>query len=104
MLRKIAWSMMLLPALAHAGARQDAGELAQLAEQFLLAQAANLPGTPSVKVNLPDSRLQLAHCDAPQAYLPNGAKAIGKTSVGIRCLAPVVWNVYLPASVTVATS
>ena len=96
--------LMLLPALAQAGVRQDPAELMKTAEAFLLAQAANLPGTPSVKINLPDSRLQLAHCDAPQAYLPNGAKALGKTSVGVRCNAPVVWNVYLPATVSVATS
>ena len=96
--------LMLLPVFAHAGARQDLASLTQLAEQFLLAQVANLPGTPSVKLSPPDSRLQLAHCDAPQAYLPNGAKVLGKTSIGIRCSAPVVWNVYLPATVNVATS
>ncbi len=102
MLRKIALVLML-PAVAHAGARQDLGQLSLIAEQFLLAQASSLPGKPSVKVSLPDARLQLAHCDAPQASLPNGAKALGKTSVGIRCHAPVVWNVFLPATVSIAT-
>ncbi len=96
--------LMLWPALAPAEARQDPGELMKIAEQFLLAQAANLPGTPTVRVSQPDSRLQLARCDAPQASLPNGARTIGKTSVAIRCNAPVVWNIYLPATVNVATS
>lgn len=96
--------LTLLPVLAQADTRQDLGELRQLAEQFLRAQAANLPGTPAIKVGLPDSRLQLARCDAPQASLPNGARLIGKTSVALRCIAPLVWNVYLPATVNVATS
>lgn len=98
----LAW---LLPmATAHANDRQDLGVLRVLAEQFLLAQAASLPGTPSATVGPPDSRLQLARCPAPQAYAPAGARAIGKTTVGIRCDAPVPWNVFLPASVSVKTS
>lgn len=100
-----------LPALAPAQttpapapARQDLGQLRAAAEQFLLGQAASLPGKPSVKASPPDSRLQLARCDAPQAYLPDGARLLGKTSVGIRCVAPVAWNVYLPATVSVTTT
>jgi flagellar basal body P-ring formation protein FlgA len=96
--------MTLLLAPSHANDRQDLGALRLLAEQFLLGQAANLPGTPSATVGPPDSRLQLARCAAPQAYAPSGAKAIGKTTVGIRCDAPVAWNVFLPATVSVKTS
>ncbi len=91
-----------LPAVAAQGAgRQDPAVLRQLAEQFLLAQAATLPGKVSVRVAAPDPRMQLAQCDAPQAYLASGAKAFGKTSVGIRCSAPAAWNVFLPATVSV---
>lgn len=91
----------LLPFAAHGAERQDPAALRLLAEQFLLAQVATLPGQASVRVTAPDNRLQLARCDAPQAYLASGAKAFGKTSVGIRCSAPVAWNVYLPATVSV---
>lgn len=94
----------LLPFAAHGNGRQDTAALRLLAEQFLLAQAATLPGKASVRVAPPDNRLQLAHCDAPQAYLASGAKAFGKTSVGIRCSAPVAWNVFLPATVSVMAS
>lgn len=95
---------MVLPALAQAGARQQPVELTRVAEAFLLSQVESLPGTASVRVSPPDSRLQLAHCDALQAYLPSGAKALGKTSVGLRCNAPVAWNVFLPATVSVMTT
>ncbi|MCM0045342.1 MAG: flagellar basal body P-ring formation protein FlgA [Burkholderiaceae bacterium] len=94
---------LLVPAAAPAAERQDLGQLRELAEQFLLAQAASLPGTPSVRVGPPDSRLQLARCDAPQAFAPGGARVVGKTTVGIRCDAPVQWNVFLPATVGVKT-
>lgn len=103
--KKLLLLASLLPmATVQANDRQDLGVLRVLAEQFLLAQAASLPGTPSATVGPPDSRLQLARCPAPQAYAPAGAKAIGKTTVGIRCDAPVQWNVFLPASVSVKTS
>ncbi len=94
----------LLPFATHGAERQDPAALRLLAEQFLLTQAATLPGKASVRVAPPDNRLQLARCDAPQAYLASGAKAFGKTSVGIRCSAPVAWNVFLPATVSVVAS
>ncbi len=101
-----------LPAGAHAQARpavkpvarQDLAVLQQIAEQFLLAQAGAQPGSTSVRITPPDNRLQLARCDAPQAYLASGAKTLGKTTVGVRCTAPVAWNVYLPATVSVTVS
>lgn len=100
--------LLCLPLLAAAPAaaapaRQDLRELRVLAEAFLLSQAESLPGMPSVTVGPPDSRLQLARCDAPQAYLPSGARNLGKTTVGIRCASPVTWNVYLPATISVTT-
>lgn len=78
--------------------------LQQTAEQFLLAQAAVLPGHASVRVTAPDQRLQLARCDAPQAYLAHGVRALGKTTVGVRCTAPVAWQVHLPATISVTVS
>lgn len=102
---------LCLPALAQVTApvhvsaadRQNLAELRTLAERFLLAQSASLPGTPSVNIAPPDTRLQLPRCDAPQAYSPANAKTIGKTSVGIRCDAPQAWNILLPATVSVKT-
>ncbi len=92
-------------AQAHASARpvvrQDLVVLQQTAEQFLLAQAAMQPGSVSVRVTPPDNRLHLARCDALQAYLASGARALGKTTVGVRCMAPVTWHVHLPATVSV---
>lgn len=84
-----------------APARQDHGVLRQTASQFLTVQAGGLPGQITVTVGAIDPRLNLAACTAPEAFLPNGARAWGKTSVGVRCVAPSPWTVYIPAMVQV---
>jgi flagella basal body P-ring formation protein FlgA len=84
-----------------APARQDLGVLRQAVTQFLTVQAGGLPGQISVTVGAIDPRLNLAVCAAPEPFLPNGARAWGKTSVGVRCAAPSPWTVYIPAMVQV---
>jgi flagella basal body P-ring formation protein FlgA len=94
-----------VPLLASAApsvpARQDPNALRAVAEQFLLTQAAGLPGEVSVKVGAVDPRTALAGCPAPEAFLNPGARAWGKTTVGVRCTAPSNWTIYLQAQVNV---
>lgn len=98
----LALSAMAAASFAQsAPARQDHGALRQAVIQFLTVQAGGLPGQISVTVGAIDPRLNLAACAAPEAFLPNGAKAWGKTSVGVRCTAPSPWTVYIPAMVQV---
>ena len=82
-------------------ARQDGNALRAVAEQFLLAQAAGSPGEVSVKVGAVDPRTALAGCPAPEAFLNPGARAWGKTTVGVRCTAPSSWTIYIQAQVNV---
>jgi flagella basal body P-ring formation protein FlgA len=91
----------LLATSAPAPARQDAAALRATVEQFLLTQSAGLPGEVSVKVGAVDPRTALAHCPAPEAFLQPGARAWGKTTVGVRCTAPSVWTIYIQAQVNV---
>ena len=100
-------ALSLIPLLAQATpapaapARQDANALRAVAEQFLLTQAAGLPGEVSVKVGAVDPRTALGHCPAPEAFLQPGARAWGKTTVGVRCTAPSVWTIFIQAQVNV---
>jgi flagella basal body P-ring formation protein FlgA len=94
------------PCLAQTGgpaapARQNVNALRSVAEQFLLTQTAGLPGEVSVKVGAVDPRTALAHCPAPEAFLQPGARAWGKTTVGVRCTAPSAWTIYIQAQVNV---
>lgn len=95
-------SLAALPALAQQPmARQDLGALRTIAEQYLQTQSAGLPGVVTVTVGAVDGRMQLAACPAPQAFQQPGARAMGKTTVGVRCTAPVAWTVYIQSNVSV---
>jgi flagella basal body P-ring formation protein FlgA len=85
----------------NAPARQDPAALRQAVEQYLQTQSAGLPGTVSITVGALDPRMQLAACPAPEAFQQPGARAWGKTSVGVRCAAPSAWTVYIQAQVSV---
>jgi flagella basal body P-ring formation protein FlgA len=101
-LATLALSALASASLAQtAPARQDHGVLRQAVSQFLTVQAGGLPGQIGVTVGAIDPRLNLAACAAPEPFLPNGARAWGKTSVGVRCTAPSPWTVYIPAMVQV---
>ncbi|MFC3109611.1 flagellar basal body P-ring formation chaperone FlgA [Undibacterium arcticum] len=95
--------MLLLPAaIAQTSAsRQDPAAIRQSVEQFLAVQTAGLPGQVSVVVGPIDNRTNLASCAEPQPFLPNGSRAWGKTTVGVRCTAPTPWIIYVQAKVAV---
>ena len=81
--------------------KQNLQDLRQVAEQFLQSQTTNLPGQVSIQIGNIDARLNLAACPAPQAFLPQGSKAWGKTTVGVRCASPSKWTMFLQAQVKV---
>ncbi|WP_374580677.1 flagellar basal body P-ring formation chaperone FlgA [Pseudoduganella sp.] len=94
---------MAAPA-ASAPTRMEPAALRQAAEQFLQVQTAGLPGKVTVSVGAVDPRLNLAPCPAPEAFLMPGARAWGKTTVGVRCAAPSPWTVYIQSQVSVLGS
>jgi flagella basal body P-ring formation protein FlgA len=81
--------------------RQDTAAIRRAVEQFLQVQSAGLPGQVTVAVGAIDNRMNLAACADPQAFFGPGARAWGKTTVGVRCATPTPWTVYIQASVTV---
>jgi len=88
-------------ALAQAAnARQDGATLRKLAQAYLEAQSAGLPGKVTIKVAAVDPRLSLAACPAAEAFQQPGARPWGKTTVGLRCTAPN-WTVFVQAQVSV---
>jgi flagella basal body P-ring formation protein FlgA len=95
-------SLFALSSVAQAApSLQNANALRAVVEQFLLTQAAGLPGEVSVKVGAIDPRTALAHCPAPEAFLQPGARAWGKTTVGVRCTAPSARTIFIQAQVNV---
>lgn len=95
----------LLPASTLAqntpAARQDPEQIRQAVQVFLQEQTAGLPGQVNTQIGNLDPRLSLAQCDAPQPFLPKGGRLWGKTTLGVRCIAPVNWTLYVQVQVQV---
>jgi flagella basal body P-ring formation protein FlgA len=88
-------------ATPSAPARQDVAALRGIVEQYLRSQSAGQPGEIAITVGALDARMNLAACAAPQAFQQPGARAWGKTTVGVRCATPTPWTVYIQAQVSV---
>lgn len=88
-------------AVAHAQASTEAWVAA--GQRFVEAELKKAGvGRHDVVAGQLDSRLRLSACDDVQTYLPQGARLMGKTRVGLRCVKGVTnWNVYLPLTVNV---
>jgi len=82
-------------------ARQNHAALRQAAEQFLRTQTNNLPGEVSITVGSIDRRINLPACAALEPFLAAGNRAWGKTTVGLRCTAPLPWTIHVTAVVRV---
>ncbi len=74
------------------------------AERHARLQAQGLPGKVTVTVGQLDPRTQLPPCTAHEAYTPAGARMLGRTHVGVRCLGPNVWNVLVPVTIAVTST
>lgn len=71
---------------------------------FLQAQTQGLPGKVSYRISPLNPRTQLAECDAFEPFLPTGSTLWGKATVGVRCLGPSSWTIYIPVQVTVSSN
>jgi flagellar basal body P-ring formation protein FlgA len=88
--------LFLIPLHSHAQT-----PLYSTLDDFLRAQTQGLPGKVSFSISPLDTRTQLPPCSAYEPFLPPGSKLWGKTTVGVRCLAPSTWTVYAQVQVTV---
>ena len=93
----LAAACLCVSAVAHAADRQDPAALQAHVERFLKTQTGGLPGKLSIQVKPP--RGSLPACAALDTFQPAGSRSIGKITVGVRCLAPIQWTVYLSAQV-----
>jgi flagella basal body P-ring formation protein FlgA len=94
--------LLLLPALSWAGTeRQDSKRILNTVSQFLETQSIGLPGKIKITLGTIDDRLNLAPCANMEAFLPNGSRIWGKTTVGVRCSAPTNWTLFVQADVLV---
>lgn len=71
-------------------------------EAFVKEKTAGQPGEITVTASRIDTRLKLAKCTQLQPFLPSGSRLWGNSSVGVRCLAPGSWSLYVPVLIKVS--
>ena len=97
----LALFLLLAPPLVSA---QTADVITNAVDQFLRTQTRGLPGRVQFTISPLDIRTQLAPCPAVEAFLPPGARLWGRVSVGVRCLGPAGWTIYVPTQISVTTN
>lgn len=96
----LALASLVLALLSHgAQARQDPAAIKQVVEEFLGVQMRGLPGEASFSVGPFDPNNNLLPCGLLEAFNPPGARAFGRTHVGVRCQAGANWQVYVPVQI-----
>ena len=90
---------LLSPPLVIAQTGQPA--LYRAVDDFLRTHTRGLPGKVSFRVTPLDPRTQLADCEAYDPFFPQGSAPWGRTTIGVRCLGPSTWTIYLQARVSV---
>jgi len=88
-------------ALVNQATKQNLSAVKAKIAEFLETQTIGYPGKVSVQVGAIDPNVKLVQCPELQAFLPAGSRAWGKTSVGVRCVAPANWTIYVQATVNV---
>lgn len=89
-------------AATTAYAVQDLDEVRKAVGEFLHASNGSIASPDHVEVGVIDSRLRLARCGRSlKLFIPAGGAAAGNTTVGVRCLGPSPWLIYVPARVRV---
>lgn len=99
-------ALLAAPALAQVPADGGLDEDTLQRIQALGEQAGTglAPGALRVEIEPGrlDPRLRLAPCERVEPYLPPGARAWGRSRIGLRCVqGPTAWNVSLPVRVKV---
>lgn len=95
---------LLYSAACSASEWQSLPAIQAAVEAFVQEKIAAQPGERSVTVNHIDPRLKLAKCEHLEPYFPAGARLWGNSNVGVRCLAPATWSIYVPVSIKVSSN
>jgi flagella basal body P-ring formation protein FlgA len=103
-LRVAPWfGLVLLVSLDSTRAQdlQDLAAVQRTAEAFVQAQTRSQPGRVEATVAAPDPRTRLPRCANLQAFLAPGVRLWGNANVGVRCVQPESWSLFLPVTVKV---
>ena len=84
-----------------------ADPLLQQVEDFVHETLRDQPGLKSVAAGPIDPRMRLPACTSYQPFLPAGmdvSRLAGQTQIGIRCLSPSRWSIFVPVKIAIERS
>ena len=96
---RLIWMCWLLLSPLAVVAQQNT--LYNTLDDFVRTQTQGSPGKVTFTIGQLDTRTQLTPCNAFEPFMPPGSKLWGKTTVGVRCLGPSTWTIYVPVQVSV---
>ncbi len=93
----------LVCGVTNAGAAvHDLDDVRAAVRAFLVANVGGIESPEQVEVGIVDPRLRLAPCGQPlKVFFSAGGAGAGNTTVGVRCLGPSPWLIYVPGRVNV---
>lgn len=93
------------PSQASDTAYQSHQSIIDAVKDYLITDLGQNNNQLTIKITPLDHRLKLAQCDRPlETFSPPGGTKLGRTSVGVKCLAPAPWTLYVSANVGIETS
>ncbi|MFA6970905.1 MAG: flagellar basal body P-ring formation chaperone FlgA [Gallionella sp.] len=100
-MKKLLLIACLFCAPAVATPQQDHASLRATVDTFVREQTAGLPGKAAFNVNEIDRRIDLRPCKKIEAFLPAGSQLIGRVSIGVRCVEPNGWSIFIPVQIKI---
>jgi flagella basal body P-ring formation protein FlgA len=81
-----------------------ADELTESIGQFIRQQTGSYVGEVTYSIGAVEGQKKLPPCSGYQPFFPNGGQHIGNVTIGVLCLAPSNWTIYVPVKIRVITS
>ncbi|MEY4592252.1 MAG: flagellar basal body P-ring formation protein FlgA [Pseudomonadota bacterium] len=81
-----------------------ADELTETIGQFIRQQTSSIAGEVTYSIGQIEGQKKLPPCTAYQPFFPNGGQQIGNITIGVRCLTPSNWTIYIPVKVRVVAN
>ncbi|EXI81454.1 MAG: Flagella basal body P-ring formation protein FlgA precursor [Candidatus Accumulibacter appositus] len=99
---RLAQALLILLLAAASGGVGAQASLSAALDNYLRIQTQGLPGKVSYHIGHLDQYAQEAACSAYEPFLPQGSRLWGRTTIGVRCLAPEAWTIYVPVQIRIS--
>ncbi|MDR1647187.1 MAG: flagellar basal body P-ring formation protein FlgA [Zoogloeaceae bacterium] len=70
-------------------------------ENYVRAELGGQPGFVGVQAGPLDPRLRLPACVRFEVFAPTGVRLVGNVNLGVRCLDPTRWSLYVPTRIRI---